>query len=82
MCLSAMRSSSRNGMGPFHCSHDRESLTACFKCAGDCDGSIHRHMKMRISGTKMIILGMKMIMFGVKMMIFILVSDSSVQSAV
>lgn len=30
-------------MGAFHCSHDRNrvSLAACFKCAGECDGSIH-----------------------------------------
>ena len=28
-------------MGIFNCSHDRESFTACFKCAGECDGSVH-----------------------------------------
>ena len=30
-------------MGSFYCRHERESFLACFKCAGECDGSLHHY---------------------------------------
>ena len=32
-------------MGTFYCAHERETLVACYRHKGECDGSAHRNLR-------------------------------------